>query len=100
MELIACEACGNLVSDEALSCPRCGQPFVDSEDNIITTQRTLKRWKLLKAMSWVFIIIFGWFFLNGLAEGNELRIWVGFSMAFIFIIVLIISKIGSWWSTG
>lgn len=108
MSLIKCSECNNEISSEAISCPKCGNPI--KEINIKTQvindpqrpfkvelELTSKRWKKVILIAW-FIIIGGLlsvaYFASIMPDGH----WVGFGIAFLGIIVLIIGKIGAWYS--
>lgn len=100
MELIKCPACGHEISMRAISCPNCGEPIKSNEEVVYTIQQTQKRWKLVKVIGGVVTIICLLSFLGGLAEGNSIQMGVSFSIGFISFIVLLIGKIGAWWTTG
>jgi len=103
MELIKCPACGHDVSDQATSCPNCGQPLgatelqtvvnVPAEDSIQTIQLTKKKWKKLRLWGIGFFVLGIFLMLNHMWPIGAL-FWV------IAIIIGIIANIGSWWSTG
>ena len=100
MELTKCPVCGHGVSVRATSCPNCGDPIRSSEEVVYTVQQTQKRWKLTKFIGGTVAIICFFSFMGGLAEGDGLQMGMSFSIGFLSIIVLLIGKIGAWWTTG
>jgi uncharacterized OB-fold protein len=101
MSLIICSECGKEFSDRANTCPNCGNPLANQENNFleeghaITIQRTYKRWKLVKLFSWITIVIG----LLSLPNG-ETGMALGGMLIFFGVIGLIIGKLGAWWTTG
>src|ERR1035438_4221530 len=55
MPLIYCRACGKEVSDQALSCPHCGQPIAAAGPPLVAQPRTFV--KVAKGIAWV--VVFG-----------------------------------------
>ena len=90
MALIKCSECGEEVSEDATSCPKCGHPV-----KAVTIEKTGKKWKRLILIA-VLMFIFGIFFLAGGKESAVLGgILIG-SAPIVFIIALI----GKWWFHG
>jgi len=87
--------CGNEVSDKASHCPKCGNPI---SEKIQTVETTSKKWKMVKLIS-VVLIILGFFMgFGNINTGNELSVWVGFNILFIGVVLLLIGKLGAWWT--
>lgn len=99
MSLIKCTECGNEISDKAETCPNCGNPIISNgileEAPVVTIQKTYKRWKLVRLISWITIII-GLISLPNGETGQAL----GGMFIFFGVIGLIIAKLGAWWTTG
>lgn len=92
MALIKCNECGKDISDQAVSCPSCGNPL---KDKIITVQLTSKRWKLIKMISWVVFLVG----LSNAFAGNTPDAKAIGSMAATFgFIGILVGKFGAWWS--
>ncbi len=114
MALIKCSECSRDVSDQASICPNCGNPINSRPDKnqivevITNSQKPIsvepvlisKKWKKVKLWSWA-AIIFG-FFLMGSSKSSwksdDLVFWAGFCFVGYGFIVLIIGKIGAWYS--
>lgn len=99
MSLIKCSECGKEISQNAQTCPSCGNPVAQAktftEGPVTTIQKTYKKWKAVRLASWVVIII-------GLISltGNEVATSIG-SIGIVFgIIGLIVARLGAWWTTG
>lgn len=100
MALIKCEECGKQVSNRAASCPNCGNPFYDNEDQVTTIQLQKKKWKLQKLLAVSFLIV-GWILMmKGLFGGSHEMGGFGGFLLFVGFIWAIVAKLGSWWSTG
>jgi ribosomal protein L37E len=95
MALIKCIECGNEVSDKASNCPRCGNPI---SAKIQTIELTSKKWKMVKLISVLLIIIGSFMGFGNIDTGNELSMWVGFNILSIGFILLFIGKLGAWWT--
>ncbi|MFA7201492.1 MAG: zinc ribbon domain-containing protein [Candidatus Paceibacterota bacterium] len=98
MSLIKCSECNSEISENASSCPHCGNPiqkervFVSTEkENPVEIELTSKRWKRVILFAWI-VIIFS-LFLCSIARVSE---WLGLTILGVFI--LIIGKIGAWYS--
>ncbi len=101
MSLIKCSECGKEISDKAESCPNCGNPVINASESVfkeapvVTIQQTYKKWKAVKLISWIVVII-GIMSLGGSEAGKAL----GGMLIFFGIIGLIVAKMGKWWTTG
>ena len=97
MALIKCSECGKDVSDKAATCPFCGNPLAD---RITTVQLTSKKWKWVKLIGWLTFIGGGLMFLSNLQNGGLQNPYtgMGFSLAFLGFIGLLIGKFGAWWT--
>ena len=97
MALIKCSECGKEVSDKAAACPFCGNPL---NDPITTVQLTSKRWKVVKLVGWVLFIVGGLLFLSGYGNGGfqNTQTGLGFSLTFIGVVILLVGKLGAWWT--
>jgi uncharacterized membrane protein YvbJ len=104
MALIKCSECGHEVSDEALSCPNCGHPLKSinqiTQQSPVTIEQTSKKWKWVKLVSAIFIIIGLFLFLSGLSNGGfeNSKTGLGFFIAFVSFIGLLVGKFGAWWT--
>jgi hypothetical protein len=56
MKLIECPACKTSISDQALSCPACGQPS-NKDNRPVLIEKTAKRWKLLDLIGSLFLAL-------------------------------------------
>lgn len=93
MALLKCNACGHEVSDQAVSCPNCGQPLSKKEDDVQTIQLTKKKWKKVKIFSALFFVA-GIFLMSP-------ETWViGLLLWFVAFVLGLIATFGAWWSTG
>jgi hypothetical protein len=95
MALVKCPACNTEVSDQAVSCPKCGHPFRNT-----TVELTNKRWKLLKLLAWVFLVLGLYALASGFPNGgwNNPLTGLGFSTIFVGFIFIIVGKLGAWWT--
>lgn len=104
MALIKCPECENEVSDQALSCPSCGHPLqsIDqiTQQSPITIEQTTKKWKVVKLISVIFIIIGLFLFFTGLQDGGfeNFKTGLGFTVAFLSLIGFLVGKFGAWWT--
>ena len=104
MSLIECAECGNKVSENAISCPKCGNPLktervevFTQKDKPIEVELTNKKWKKVILMS-VGIIILGFIippFLPGRLNSSHA---VGWTIVFFGVVGLVIGKVGAWYS--
>lgn len=94
MALIKCPACQNEVSDQAISCPKCGQPL--KVDPVQTVQLTNKKWKKysLVAVALLFIGICMAF------SGSPGYAGLGSLLIAVSLVLVVISRIGAWWTNG
>jgi len=100
MALITCPACHKEVSDQAFSCPHCGQPLRSAEENVQTIQHTQKRWKkqsLIGLAIWLFGV---YLFISAFWSGEAWRAALGFFIGFIGFMMMLFAKVGAWWSNG
>ena len=84
MALIKCSDCNNEVSENAPSCPKCGNPIM-----AITIEKTSKRWKQGKI--WGIVL-----FIAGVAIAADGEM-AGLILVPISFFVFVGSSIGSWW---
>jgi len=115
MALIKCPECQSEISDQALTCPRCGFPLKKGassesdankivEKKIQTIQLTGKKWKMMKLI-FVPMFILGSFlyvpnlFVSLLSEGESSTegLTLYGILFFIGLIGTIIASFGSWW---
>lgn len=97
MALTTCSECGKEISTEAVSCIHCGKPL---KENIQTIQLTSKRWKKVKLIAWIGLIVSFFVFTNGVNNGGFSNTYTGVGLSFglISFIVLIVGRLGSWWT--
>ncbi len=95
MALTKCSVCGAQVSDKAISCSKCGQPFRNT-----TIQLTDKKWKVVKLVAWVTIVGGLCMFVSGSQNGGfqNPKTGAGLSLLCIGIILLVVGKFGAWWT--
>jgi uncharacterized membrane protein YvbJ len=95
MALIKCSECQSDVSENAQTCPHCGNPLKNPPQKveIVEVERTSKKWKKKSLWGLAFIIV-GLLLLRGEWQG------VGIILIVIGFVKLIISSIGSWWTNG
>jgi len=92
MALIKCSECNKEVSDQATTCPACGNPL---KEKIVTVQLTSKRWKLIKLISWTVFLIG---LLNAFGGSTPLAKVLGSSAAIAGFIGILVGKFGAWWT--
>ena len=107
MPLIKSSECGKEISSNASACPFCGNPI--AQKNVqqspivqapIVIEQTAKKWKLVKLIS-VIVIVVGFFMMaNGSAQGSSGATLGAMGIMFMFIgfIGLIVGKFGAWWN--
>ena len=97
MGLVNCIECGKQISESATSCPHCGFSYITTfnEGPATTIQKTYKKWKAVKLVSWL-VIVSGILMLGG----GELLMPIGASLIFFGFLGIIIAKLGAWWTTG
>jgi hypothetical protein len=95
MALIKCHSCGIEVSDQAITCPKCGQPFRNT-----TIELTNKKWKLTKLFGWVFLVLGIYLLGSGSQNGGFQNPMTGMGVCVVLIslAVLVVGRIGAWWS--
>lgn len=82
-----CSKCGNELLDEAVICPKCGCPVVDSEMNVVRDNRKvrLKSASALNAIAFILNILCGVYFAWALlAPSEEPEQTEGFSISVDF----------------
>lgn len=95
MPLIKCPECGAEISDQAQSCPHCGNPIKP-----VVIEQTGKKWKLAKVITslvfWTGVILI----LVGAGNGglNNPLTGLGITLAFLGFLSVLVVKFGSWWS--
>ena len=116
MALIKCPECQSEVSDQALSCPKCGFPLKGEaslvsdvnkivEEKIQTVQLTSKKWKKMKLI-FVPMFILGLFVFpsNLLAllfrseEPSRAGLVLGGLFFFVGFIGTLVAFFGAWWN--
>jgi DNA-directed RNA polymerase subunit RPC12/RpoP len=96
MALIKCSECGSEVSDQAVACPVCGKPL---KGKVTTIELTSKRWKLVKLISIIGIIIGGFIFLSNQKDGFQNPLTgVGLFILLISVLTRFVGKFGAWWT--
>ena len=90
MPLIKCPSCDKDVSSEAPACPHCGHPIRPT-----TIQKTSKKWKGLKLLSVLTVIIGIALASTGQEEDN-----IAWLLIMGGIITFVIAFVGSWWHHG
>ncbi len=97
MSLVNCIECGKQISEYATSCPHCGYSYLTTfnEGPATTIQKTYKKWKAVRLVSWL-IIVSGFLIIGG----GESFISTGFTIMFFGFLGLIIARLGAWWTTG
>jgi len=94
MAIIKCSECKNEISDKAESCPHCG--------NVIgprLIEQTSRRWKKTKLLSWIIFLLGIFIFLSGYGDGGFQNPFtgLGFTLAFVGFLSLVVSRFGIWW---
>jgi RNA polymerase subunit RPABC4/transcription elongation factor Spt4 len=95
MPLIKCPECGKEISDQAQSCPHCGNPIKP-----VVIEQTGKKWKLAKVITWLIFWFGAVLILVGAGNGgfdNPLT-GLGITLAFLGFIARLVVRFGSWWS--
>jgi predicted phage tail protein len=97
MALIKCSECGRDISDMAVSCPSCGKP---NKGKAVLIEQTSKKWKIVQLIGVAFIVIGLFIFSAGYSKGGleGFLTVLGFNMVWWGILIIIIGKIGAWWS--
>lgn len=101
MSIIKCSECGHDVSENATACPNCGNPLVTTrmfgDNKPLTIQKTLKKWKFMKLISWVFLVLG---VISVLSNDEGIGLGIGITGIFLGIVGLITATLGAWWSNG
>lgn len=94
MAMIQCPECGKEISDQAQTCPHCGNPI-----HPIVIEKTSKNWKLAKLISWIVLLVGGYLFLRGYGSGGWENPMTGggFTLGFLGFVSLLVAKFGAWW---
>ena len=91
------------MSDQATVCPYCAYPFLrgfGARRPIQLVERTARRWKVLRALGWVFVLL-GVLVLGGeWVAGHAGGVAVGWWMALAGIGCIGVSRAGAWWYHG
>ena len=97
MALTKCVECGTEISTEAVSCLHGGRPI---KEDIQTIQLTSKRWKIIKLIAWIGLIIGFFMFTSNMEHGGWQNMYsgMGFCLGFFSFILLLVGKFGNWWS--
>lgn len=99
MALIKCAECGKEISDKAPSCPSCGNPINNKlQQKPVVIEQTYKKWKVVKLVSGILIVIGIFNLFGGINNHNDPSISFGIFILFIGIIGSIIGKFGAWWN--
>ncbi len=95
MALTRCPECGKEISEQAQTCPHCGNPL-----RPVVVEKTSKHWKVAKLISWVVLVGGGYLFLRGYGLGgwNNPMTGLGFTLAFGGFVSLLVAKFGAWWN--
>jgi uncharacterized membrane protein YvbJ len=95
MAMTSCPECKKQVSDQANTCPHCGHPILAGTDNEtpLTIQKTKKRWKLVKAVAAILLVI-------GILLAFTTAWYMGVAIIFLGLVLALVGGIGAWWSTG
>jgi hypothetical protein len=95
MPLSTCPECGKEISDRAAACPHCGNPFGPA-----LIEATGKNWKTARVISWLVFLGGLFMFLRFLQDGgwNNPLTGLGFTLAFVGLVALLIAKFGAWWN--
>ena len=101
--------CGKEVSDNAVSCPNCGNP-INAANNPgirisafpdqplkIEPEITSKKWKKVKLTSWL-VIVSGFIIPSFLPGSLDSRQAFGWTIVFFGVIALIVGHIGAWYA--
>lgn len=101
MALIKCSECRQEVSENATSCPHCGNPLKTNTVNVQTApdkpielEFTSKKWKRVILVA--VVIMVGGLILFGNLKGDEK--FIGIVVVIIGFFVGLVGKIGAWYS--
>lgn len=97
MSLIKCIECGKEISSESVNCIHCGKPM---KEEIQTIEQTSKRWKRIKLVSWLGLIIGFIIMGRGVQNGgfDNPQTGLGITILFISFVALMVGKFGVWWT--
>jgi len=105
MSLIKCPECGRDVSDKAATCPNCGHPINQTNENLVQIDSAPQKRKKYRVRLLIFTPIFfiglilsmiwGFSAMTG-GEGRMFGFWL--LVAGIGFIGMVVSAIGSWLS--
>ncbi|MCL4403895.1 zinc-ribbon domain-containing protein [Patescibacteria group bacterium] len=103
MALIKCSECSKEISDKAITCPFCGNPINNVPAQVknnptqplkIEPELTSKRWKIVKIVAWIVMIVG----IIVMMPGGNASLGLGFIIAAIGLIALIVAYIGAWYA--
>lgn len=96
MALIKCAECGKDVSEKAGNCPFCGNPIANHVEatKTVEIEQTNKTWK--KTKIWAVLLLF---IGIGMLSRSQLQ-GLGILLIIIAVIMLIVSRMGAWWTNG
>ena len=97
MALIKCSDCGKEISTDANTCIHCGKPI---KEYVQTIQQTSKRWKIVKLIAGIGIIIGFIIFMANVPNGGLQNTYadLGANLAIYSFILFLIGKFGGWWT--
>ena len=97
MALVNCPDCGREISTSAKACPNCGRPMNKNVDgSVVTIQKTSKKIKAQGCLGAV-IMILG-FVCASASESVPAVGLIGSVLAFVGLIMMILSLIEKWWN--
>jgi uncharacterized membrane protein YvbJ len=103
MALIKCSECGNDVSSNAATCPRCGNPIARAAETgavgtqIVTTQVTAKKFKAHQLIAMLLCIIG---VITIIAAHESSTTGVGALIFGLGLILYFVARVRSWWHHG
>lgn len=86
MALTECLECGKEISDQAISCPNCGNPM----NGVQTIEATGKKYKAIQAVGFVLVLIGVLLFVVGPLGAAGVFFCIG-------LVILFYGRIGAWW---
>lgn len=94
MSLIKCSECQKEISDQAVTCPNCGNPIHPKgvTEKPVEVELTNKKWKKRAILS-IILFFIGWIVMSK-------SLGLGFFIIFIALLTGISSRIGAWWTNG
>lgn len=105
MALIKCSGCGHEVSDKATTCPNCGHPINQTNENLVQIDSAPQKRKKYRVRLLIFTPIFfiglilsmiwGFSAMTG-GEGGMFGFWL--FVAGVGFIGMVVSAIGGWLS--